>query len=546
MNHETARVRSGPQTESLPFSRLPHQTKLFLDYLADPLSLKTYYPNAVASPMDVREFVPQVLENYATDRDALCDALAETCRASGSGERTFANIELLRRRETVAVVTGQQAGLFTGPLYTIYKALSAVKMAERLNSAGTPAVPVFWIASEDHDLDEVAKTCFNLGGGLTDIEYKPRQFVAGAPVGDVMIDDSIASVIESLDGPDRDAIAASWSPGNSFASAFARDIASLLASFGLIIIDPMSPGVKRLAAPFYGRAIENSDEIVAAIRKRSSQLVADGYHAQVLVDEDYFPLFWHTDDGRRSALRKTSDSTYRSKEDSREFTLDELAALARSEPARLSPGVMLRPAVQDDLLPTACYFGGSAEIAYFAQNAEAYRVLARPVTPVFHRQSFTIVEQKQRRLLGKLGMGVQDIFDGLDPVLTRALERTVSPETAKLFADVEEKVNTELNRLDQALSELDPTLAANLATRRRKIVYHIGALRKKAYAAKLRKEQTVESQVRATFDALLPKGVLQERVLNVHSYVMKYGASIIDQVYAAIDLDDPGHRIVQI
>ena len=155
------------QASSMPFSVIPHQSKLFLDYLGDPLSLKRYYPNAVASCTEISKFVHEVLTNYKTDRDELCDALTEINSQISTGEKTLENIQLLRGSETVAVVTGQQAGLFTGPLYTIYKALSAIKMAEEMNAQGFKAVPVFWIATEDHDFDEVSQTFFIGNTGAT-------------------------------------------------------------------------------------------------------------------------------------------------------------------------------------------------------------------------------------------------------------------------------------------------------------------------------------------------------------------------------------------
>lgn len=556
MNHDAPRAPAREQAklriESLPFAKVPNQSRLFLDYVSDPTSLRKYYPNAVASPREVAGFASQVRASHLVDRDTLCDALAEFNEAIGAGEATQSSIERLRNADTVTVVTGQQAGLFTGPLYTIYKALSAVKLAQQLSAAGTLAVPVFWVASEDHDLDEVARTFFiGTDGDVVESRYKPESFVESSPVGDVMIDASIGETLDNLDAvlnspAIRDELSKAWSPGISYAHAFARNLALLLGKLGLIVIDPLQDKVKRLSSPIYREAVAHSAQIVTAIRDRSSELVRDGYEAQVLVEEDYFPLFWHADDGRRVALRKVGDDIYRAKGVDKEFTLPELVALSEKEPHRLSPGVMLRPVVQDYLLPTVCYFGGAAEIAYFAQNSEAYRVLGRPATPIMHRQSFTVVEAKHARTFEKLGIGFEDMFDGIEPLMQKTVERVVSPETAVLFAEVEAKINAELDRLDQELSQLDPTLADNLATRRRKIVYHIAALKKKAYRAQMRKAETVDRRIRSAFDALLPNGQLQERVLNVHSFLSKYGPGFFDRMYDAVDLDDNQHRIVYI
>lgn len=539
---------------SLPFPELPHQSRLFIEYQRDPVSLNKFYPNAVASCDRIPEFIPEVLANCRTDRAALCEALIEFNGEIRSGVKTFENIELLREPDTVAVVTGQQAGLFTGPLFTIYKALSAIKMAEFLNANGAKAVPVFWAANEDHDIDEVSQAYFiGNAGELGRAENRPGMYVKNSPVGRIKLDGSIHETIDKifaqishteLSAEVRGSIEKAWSEGTLFGTAFAKNLAGILADYGLIYIDPMNERLKALAAPVYVEAIEKTAEIVAGIRQRSSELVNEGYHAQVLVEDDYFPLFWHTDGGQRTALRKVGNNLYGAKDEKCEFTLSELAAIGKDDPGRFSPGVMLRPVVQDYLLPTACYFGGAAEIAYFAQNSEAYRILGRPVTPILHRQSFTVVEAKHRRTLEKFGLEFSDMFEGIDATLESIGKRHLSPETAKIFAEVEETINAELNRLDQNLSPIDPTLATNLATRRRKIIYHIGALKKKAYLAQVRKDETVDRQIRAAFTALLPKGQLQERVLNVNSFLNKYGPYFIDWIYEAIELKDKDHRII--
>lgn len=549
--HENVRLRA----KGVPFSAIPHQSSLFLEYISDSVSLKRYYPNAVATHAAVYAFIPEVLTKYETDRYALCDALTKVNSEIGAGERTFENIELLRAPETVAVVTGQQAGLFTGPLYTIYKALSAIKMAEYLNANGSKAVPVFWTATEDHDFNEVSHTHFiGDAGEPVEVSYRPSGYVENLPVGSIEIDSSITVTIDNvfsqmarteLTDEVRGSTEHAWSKGTLFGTAFVKNLANILGKFGLIFVNPMDQSLKSLVAPLYVDAIEKSAEIVESIRHRGSKLESDGFHAQVLVEEDYFPLFWHDDEGRRLALRKTGDNTYSAKGEKREFNLADLAATARDEPQRFSPGVMLRSVVQDYLFPTVCYFGGSAEIAYFAQNSEAYRILKRPVTPILHRQSFTVVEPKHRRTLEKFGLEITDMFVGIEQTLENIGKKQLSSETT-IFAETEERINTELNRLDQNLSHVDSTLAASLAKRRRKIIYHIAALKKKAYLAKIRKDETTERQIRTAFNALLPKGQLQERVLNVNSFLNKSGPYFIDMIYEAIDLNNKDHLVIDI
>ena len=542
------------RTESLPFSSVPLQSKLFLQYLDDPGELKHFYPEAVGSYREITGKVENVLEHYTTDRARLCDALSSINKDYGAGDATMANIELLRGSRTVAVLTGQQTGLFTGPLYSIYKAISAIKLAEYLRSVGVDAVPVFWMATEDHDLDEVSNA-FAIGNTneLVESRFIPQQSDVEMPVGRVKLNGSADRAIQEFFNalPQTECTADvleqvkdSWKQGSGFGKAFGTFLTSLLGKYGLIIVDPLDEEIKQLSSPIYSQASEKSGEIVKALVERGKELEEAGYHAQVLVEDDYFPLFWHDETGRRIALRRTSDGTLRVKGGRQTFTDQEIAALARTEPSRLSPGVMLRPVVQDHLFPTVCYFGGGAEIAYFAQNSEVYRILDRPVTPIMHRQSFTVIEAKHARTLEKYNLCFSDLFAGKEEILPRVIDEFIDPASAKMFAEVEESINTELNRLDQSLSRLDVTLAENLATRRRKVLYHIAALRKKYYFRRSETDETINRRVKAAFDALLPNGQLQERVLNVVSFLDRYGPAFIDAVYDSIDLDDKGHRII--
>lgn len=542
------------QTESLPFSEIPHQSKLFIDYQNNPLKLEKYYPLAVESHTQISQRIPEVLANYKADRNALCDVLEEMNKSCQASEKTLENIKLLRDEDCVAVVSGQQAGLFTGPLYTIYKALSAVKMTECLTARGFKAVPVFWIATEDHDFKEVSKaSVINSNGELVEIKNEPKRCYENLPVGYVNLDDSIKPTIDELfdelphtEFTDelQNLVEKTWQSGVDYGDAFARLLTDFLGKYGLIMLCPLDARLKKLATPIYVEAIRKSDEIVSALRERSEELENEGYHAQVLVTEDYFPLFWQSKDRTRHALKKSESGTFKTKDIEREFTLEELAEIASVEPQRFSPSVVLRSVVQDYLLPTVCYFGGAAEIAYFAQSAVVYQILDRLVTPIFHRQSFTIVESKHAKTLKKYDLQLKDLFAGIENVMPQIIEKYLNREMGEIFAEVEENINAELNRLDKNLSEIEPTLAENLANRRRKIVYHLSNLRTKFHSAQMRKDEVIHRQIETAFNALVPNKHLQERTLNANSFVNRHGLYWIDWIYQAIDLDDKEHRII--
>lgn len=542
------------QTANLPFSEIPHQSKLFVEYQRSPLNLEKYYPLAVNSHTQISKRIPEVLANYKTDRNALCDILEEMNKGCSTSEKTLENLKLLREEDCVAVVTGQQAGLFTGPLYTIYKALSAVKLTECLRGRGFKAVPVFWIATEDHDFAEVSNAfVVNRNGELAELKNEPKRCYDNLPVGYVQLDESIKKTVEDLfaelprtEFTDelRGLIESCWHNDMNYGDAFAKMLTKILGKYGLILLCPLDEKLKKLAAPIYTEAIKKSDEIVSALRVRSEELQQKGYHAQVLVTEDYFPLFWQAKNKTRHALKKNSEGHYKVKDVDREFTLEELAEIAEREPHRFSPSVVLRSVVQDYLLPTVAYFGGGAEIAYFAQSAEVYRILNRPVTPIFHRQSFTLIEPKHAKTLEKYDLDLKDLLFGIENALPQIVEEHLNTKTASLFIEAEEKINVELNRLDCNIAQLDKTLSDNLAVRRRKILYHINALRKKYHKAEIRKDETVKRQIETAFTALVPHKHLQERTLNVTTYLNLYGLYLIDWIYDAIDLDDKAHRVI--
>jgi bacillithiol synthase len=545
---------SGLRVETLSFERIPHQSRLFLDYLRDPLALRRFYPSAIRFHHELPQRAPEVLPAYATDRKVLCDALSEMNVAWGAGAETLTNLDLLRDVDCLAVVSGQQAGLFTGPLYTIYKALSAVKLAGCLRERNTKAVPVFWIATEDHDFAEVAKAEF-IGKDcrLANVTVPLELHQEGQPVGHVVLNDSINGVVDRLVEllpvseftPDLEALLRdAWRPGRGYGEAFARMMTSLIGQHGLIFLDPMDIRMKRLAAPLYASAAIRAQEIANALEDRSRELEESGYHAQVLASASSFPLFIHDAEGKRHALTRTDDGKYKVKVLDSAYTAQELAQQAAVEPERFSPNVTLRAVVQDYLLPTVAYLGGAAEIAYFAQTAEVYRVLERPVTPILSRSSLTMVERHTSRVLERYGLGLADLFSGQDSVLSRVVEEHLGADTAQTFTETEAKVNQDLDNLREKLRAVDPTLAEALETGRRKINYQLEGLRARFHRAQMSRDEAAHRQLQRAFDQLYPEKDLQERHVNISSLLARHGRYVIDWIYNAINLGSTEHQIV--
>lgn len=545
---------AGLRVETVSFEQIPHQTRLFLDYLRDPLALRKFYPSAVRYHHELPARAAEVLAAHQTDRNALCDALRDANAAWGAGSETLDNIELLRQNDCLAVVSGQQAGLFTGPLYTIYKAISAIKLAGCLTQRQTKAVPVFWIATEDHDFPEVASAEFiSRDCRLENVIAPASLHHEGSPVGRIKLNESVNDLLQQLfqrlpqtEFTDelQTMLTNSWSGGRGYGEAFARMMTSLLGRYGLILLDPLDPALKKMAAPLYAKAAQRAPEIATAIEVRSRELEAAGYHAQVTPSATSFPLFLHDESGARHAMTQTADGNYRKKDGEKTYTIEELAALALESPERFSPNVTLRAVVQDYLLPTVAYYGGAAEVAYFAQTAEVYRILDRPATPILPRSSLTFVERHAGRVLERYGLKLTDLFTGPEQVLARVVEEHLGTDTAEQFTQAEQSFNRELDELREKLKTLDPTLADALETGRRKINYQLDGLRTRFHRAQLSRDEAAQRQLERAFDQLCPHKELQERHINITSLLSRHGRYVIDWIFSAVNLGSDEHQVV--
>jgi bacillithiol biosynthesis cysteine-adding enzyme BshC len=539
--------------DAVRFDQIPHTTNLFTDFLYHYERVARFYPDygRNAAPLDSRA---RQIAQGRFDRNGVADALERVNRRAGSSDLTFENINLLRRPDSVAVVTGQQAGLFTGPLYTIFKALTTIKLARCLNDQGVHAVPVFWVASEDHDFDEVNHcTLLDTEGRLKEVRYQGCGNSQDLPVGDIRlcegIDQKVAEMIgvlphsEFVDGLRND-LAASYRANAGFAEAFSSLLARIFSDYGVVLLDPLDQGLKEIAAPIYVDAIEKSGEIALALTRRSAELVAAGYHAQVHVSEDMVPLFI-MDQGRRVALI-SRDNRFYVKGSDRSFSKDELIDLARNCSTCFSPNVTLRPVVQDFLLPTAAYIGGPAEIAYFAQVRAVYETLGRPLPCILPRASMTIVEARHQKTLKKYSLSLADFFDGLHNAISKVVEKSLDRGTSGLFAETESSLNSQLDRLEQALSRTDGTLVASVKLAREKILHQIDHLKTRFVHSSARRDEAAYRQVERACTTLFPEKNLQERVLNVYYFLARYGPRLIDELYEATEIGFSNHKLVYI
>jgi bacillithiol synthase len=541
-------------TDALRFTDIPRMTPLFNDFLYDFQKVARFYTTYGRSAEPLADHARRIGAQQF-DRKRVPDALERINRRAGSPELTFKHIEMLRHPGSVAIVTGQQAGLFTGPLYTIYKALTVIKLAACLRDEGMEAVPVFWIASEDHDYHEVDHCqVVDREGHLKRVQYEASGHKADEPVGSVVLCEGISQTIDELVAQlapseftpalERD-LRESYEKGTGFADAFARLMTRLFGAYGVVLLDPLEDGLKQVAAPLYAQAIEKSSEIAQALVERSLELEQAGYHAQIKVSEDMVPLFI-MDDGRRAAITRQQDGRFTVKGSDRSFTNEELVELAARCPSCFSPNVTLRPAVQDYLLPTAAYIGGPAEIAYFAQLRAVYETLGRQEPCVLPRASFTIVEGRHQKTMKKHGLELRDFFDGLHPAVTKVVEQGLDRTAAVAFSETEQAISEQLDKLGKALRQTDATLSDPLKRAREKVMYQLEHLRTRFIHSSAHRHETAYRQVERAFTTLYPNKNLQERELNVYYLLSRYGPGLIEELYDAVELGFSNHKLVYV
>ena len=457
--------------------------------------------------------------------ERLCSVLSAQQKQFGASQQGVENLV----SGAVAVITGQQPGLFTGPLYSILKALTAVKLARSLEQSGVRAAPVFWIAAEDHDHEEIETAwVLNRESRLCRARVDLSDDVP-SPVGWVHFREDIRRVIADCMSclPQSDfsrevgnILEASYQPGKSPVESFGSMMARLFAGTSLIFVDPLHPELKKLTQPIMNEAVLHNSEIRTAAIQRGKSLRDAGYHEQVKVDENYTGLF---------AFRGRARQALRPNEVNSDLSL--------------SPNVLLRPVVQDTIFPTAAYIGGPAEVAYFAQAAVVYKVLNCPMPPIFPRISATILEPRIAHLLKKYGIGLQDVLQDRAVLKGKFVSASYDVE---LFRQARGRIEEELQSLRGILGSMDPTLLGALETSSRKSIHQVESLRTKYINAATRRDEMLARHLDSIENSLFPDRKFQERLLNVTSFLSRYGTGIIRILDESLSLDSTVHQLVEI
>lgn len=522
---------------------LPHTPPLFADYCANFAKIHAFFPQPPRLPDPKKTQL-----NYDRERrENVSTVLEQQNRAWGASSETLENIGRLRRGAS-ALVTGQQVGLFGGPLYAFYKALSAIKFAQQVTQAGSDCVPVFWLATEDHDFAEVqSATFFSSAIGLAqltlDAAGKPNQ-----PVSDIQLGQKIAPLVEQAadllgKGEMANLLRACYTPQENLGSAFARLFSNIFKKFGLIVLDPSHPDLRRIAAPIYQSALDKSDRLVDSLLERGTKLEAAGYEQQVKVTNSSTLLFRINRDGERLPVRRVNGKFLAGTE---QLSAQQLHEEIAKHPERFSPNVLLRPVVQDYLLPTVAYVGGPSEIAYFAQANVVYQELLGRVTPILPRFSATLIDAKSRRIMEQYGVTIADIFAGPERLRERLAERHLPQELDSRLEQTRRVLEENLSAIVAELKKLDPTLVEAAERSVAKMEYQLDHLRKKAAHAQLRRQEELRRHADHLSSTIFPSKNLQEREIAAVSFLAQHGSGLLDRVYEAIQPACAAHHLLHI
>jgi bacillithiol biosynthesis cysteine-adding enzyme BshC len=520
----------------VPHYDLPHSSKLFLDLVYHFDRVRSFYPHAPYDAASYSEAASQV-DFKPEQRAALVAALRPRNGDSAA-------LSLLAQPGTVAVVTGQQVGLFSGPAYTIYKALTAVRLARDLTARGIPAVPVFWLATEDHDFAEINHTwTFDSRHQAQKLEidgaWSPSQPVGGVPITQAPIE-ALKTAIEGFpNGAQITALVAdAYQPGRTLGDAFGALLRSLLPGFDILQINPMDRSIRELAAAPIRKALDVAPELKRLVLARNRELEAAGYHAQVHVEANT-SFFFLLENGKRVGLRQQE----------REYLApgQRLSTEALMERAgEISPNALLRPVVQDSILPTVAYVGGPAELAYLAQSEVIYRRILGRMPVALSRSGFTLVDGRSRKLMTRYQLSLPDLFHGEDVLRERIAKRLVPPAIEQSMEESKASSARAIEGLEKALIDFDPSLAKAVSHSGRKIRYQVEKLQRKVAREALVRDQRAALDAAELSSLLYPHKHVQERLYSILPFLAQHGTELINHLYENVHLDCPDHKMLVI
>lgn len=538
-----------------------------VECIALPLAnrLAQEYQQGYASALQFFAYHPYQAESYrrrlewlrgrsCAHRQQLAEGLYTYNQKIGNHPEALSKIEQLSLPETYVVIGGQQAGVLTGPLYTIHKAVHLIQTAKRLSEElGVTVVPVFWIAGEDHDIDEIDHVYWladretRLHKQRMETGKKGRLSASSLKLESKAVERFLAQFFHAQVETDetaaiRELLTSTASSSENVAEWFARLMARLFGKHGLILVESSEPFVRELEGPVFQKVIDNNEQISGLLLKAADRIATNGYPLQLQVEEHQANLFLY--EGQDRLLLERHGDRFMNRRAS--YTREELRELAMENPERFSANVVTRGLMQEHLFPTLAFIGGPGEVAYWAYYREVFELLGMQMPVVLPRMSITLLEGAQKRLLEGFGLTVEDVLtrfgkwkeEWLAQEEPHPLQGQFS-EVRKAIADIYRPLVEEVIRLDGGLRNLAEKNAELLSTQ-------VNFLEERLVRSLQQQEDVAHMRIKRIEAALLPEGGLQERKLCFFSFANKYGLDLVDRLVEAPFVHDGTHQIFTI
>lgn len=552
---------------TVEYNKLPSFNNLFLDYISHneehSQKLNKYFYSDYRENQNIAKVIENKAQNYNAnryfDKNTLIDILKRQNMTFGGNELTASNIELLKDDNTFAVVTGQQVGLYTGNLYTIFKLITAIKFTNELKNRFPEHnfVPIFWLESEDHDLDEANHVnVINGQNELVRVGYE-SEIIDDAdgtrrnlkPVGSLKFDNTITEQNQKLKHALIDTdfkeslfekINSYYTPGNDYKSSFACLLNWIFKDYGPVIIDYSDLEVKKLLTPVFEKELTTSPKLCESIITTSAELE---HNYDLQVKPKVINLFFIHNENRL-LIEPRENNRFALRNSKRRFEHDEIMNILFENPELFSPNVVLRPICQDYLLPTVAYVGGPSEISYFAQLKPAYEHYDITMPVIYPRASVTILENKINKFLKNFNIDFTDVFHHktlISKVADKLSEIKVEDEISK----AQDEFNTIFYELKNMTAKIDKTLQNSLENVKEKLNASMELFKNKLINAQALKSDTTTVQIDKVVNNLYPASKLQERVINVTYFLNKYNDTFIKKLFYEIDVNNFSHQVIE-
>ena len=533
--------------KSQTFSELPF-SKLFKDYIQQKSEIIDFFE---IPPFNIQRLKTNA-ENlsFPSDRTKVCDALKEFNTQFEPSETTLLNIEKLRAPSSLAVVTGQQMVLYGGPIYTILKTLTAIQLAKKYEKElNRPVVPVFWLADEDHDIDEISQ--FSLikrdeitkcsssfdepGKRVGEYSLKEVQHQLRSCIKDGLIDTDFSKDLwEILDS--------SYNEKHSVVQAFGLFMQKLFGKHGLILAGSNDDALKSLSKSILTKSVDKADDISDRLKENTKKLEKLGYQGQVHLNNSN--LFYISDIGQRVKIQYDGEIWFVDNSNKR-WTSNELIKDINENPNQFSPNVFLRPILQDRILPTLSYVAGPGEIAYYAQMSGIYDYFEQSMPQIVPRFSGTLIESSVDRIMGKLPFSPDDYNKRIEDLESEYIDQTDQPDLEKIFGDWKQRIDSITDEKKSVIGEIDPTLKNTAGKASSTYFSELDKLKGKLYKSLKQQEKTQLERILKIQSNFFPNGNLQEREIAFIYYLNKYGTELFDDLLKSLENHEPDtHKLI--